>query len=276
MIVTAALVAAMAGVLGITAWVLGGWTAVAWAAGGLLCAAVVVPRLSPAFVMRVMGARPVPPWQLLEVRQILAGLAREARLAHPPKLYAVPDPRPNAFTVGVEAGGAIAVSEGLVRVLPPRELQAVLAHEMSHLLAGDAELMRICGLLAEATRLIGIYGLILCLGLVLTETATVPVPIVLLFGLAPTAVVLLQLALARHREFAADNTAASLTGDPRALASALNRIDSLRSNPWWGLPYRLMVPRRDPAPWLSTHPSTAERVRRLLGAYSGHGMSPSG
>ncbi|MDJ0896593.1 MAG: zinc metalloprotease HtpX [Alphaproteobacteria bacterium] len=264
MIATTALVAAMAAVLALTAWVIGGWSAVLWVGAALVAALLIMPKIPAAFVMRLLGARPIRPYEAPELAEMMRVLADRAGWPAPPQLYRLADPRPNAITIGAGGQGAIAVSDGLLRQMPPRELFGILGHEMSHLVSGDAELMRLCGLIAEATRLIGFYGLIVCLFLALGSDVEVPLTLILLFGLAPTAVVLLQLALARRREFAADEGGARLTGDPRGLARALARIEAARGTLWWRWPYRILtLPQRDPAPWLSTHPDSRARIERL-------------
>ena len=264
MIVTTVLVAAMAAVLALTAWVIGGWSAVLWVAAAIVAALLIMPKIPAAFVMRLLGARPIGPDEAPELTEMMRALAARAGWHRPPELYWLADKRPNAITIGAGAHGAIAVSDGLLRRMPRRELFGILGHEMSHLIAGDAELMRLCGLIAEATRLIGFYGLIVCLFLALGSDVEVPLSLILLFGLAPTAVVLLQLALARQREFAADAGGARLTGDPRGLARALARIEAARGTLWWRWPYRILtLPQRDPAPWLSTHPDSRARIERL-------------
>ena len=86
----------------------------------------------------------------------------------------------------------------------------------------------------------------------------------LLLTLAPTVSGLLHLALSRSREYAADMSAAQLMGSPGPLADALYRLDRHSRNMRRRLP-RVLRPRREPPHWLSTHPSTAERIRRLVG-----------
>jgi heat shock protein HtpX len=171
----------------------------------------------------------------------------------------------NAAAFGGEEEPAILVTQGLAGALTERELAGVLAHEIAHIRNRDLRLFafaEVTKMLAYFVSRIGWFMLLIQFPLLLLGQALLPLPAVLLLAAGPSMVLLLQLALLRTREFAADLTAVELSGDPIALASALRRIERPRLRIFdYVLP--LPEPAREPANPLRTHPSTEERVRRL-------------
>ncbi|MEW5727206.1 MAG: M48 family metalloprotease, partial [Pseudomonadota bacterium] len=157
----------------------------------------------------------------------------------------------------------VAVSEGLLRRLPTRELVAVLAHETAHLRAGDLKILRLADAAGRLTRFLALVGLFLVVFTLPAATmAGLEVALwpVLLLVAAPVASDLLALKLSRTREFDADAGAAALTGDPRGLMMALDRIDTLQAGGWERL---TRLPGWRWLSWIRTHPTTAERLARL-------------
>ena len=229
--------------------------------GLLVAAAVAVFLLAltanpPAgLVMRLSRAVPIPPRDARELHAAVAELSRRAGLAVTPTLWWLPSPGINAFAAGHPDGAAIAVSDGAFRALSRHELLSVLAHEVAHVAAGDTRLMMIGSVLFRITQVFAMHGLIAATALLfLTGDAdAAPAGLIMALGLATPAVALLYLALSRNREFAADLTAARLTGDAVGLARALERLERHRLD-GGTLPHLLR-----------THPDTAERVNRLLG-----------
>lgn len=163
----------------------------------------------------------------------------------------------------------IAISSGTWRLLSPRELTGVLAHEITHIASGDSALLTLSEVMSRLTRALSMFGLILALMLAVTGNAVVPLATIALLGLAPVGVALLQLALSRNREFDADRGAVELTGDPVALASALHKIELKEASLW----RRILLPyhRARPPTLLRTHPRTEDRIARLLGDVPDHG-----
>lgn len=241
------------------AWLLAGVIGVVVAALVVGVLMVLIPNLPPSTVMRMFRARPIAPWDAPELKRMARELGRRAGLDAPPALYWLPERRVNAFSTGGPHRSAIALSDMTLRVLSPIQMACVLAHEMSHVTAGDTGFMRVAAALAQVTQLVALMGMILILSVVFSGGA-VPLWIVFVFAFAPTAVTLLRLAFSRDREYAADLGAARLTGDPLAVAGTLKRIDELSRLGWAGYMGDLAgaMPR-----WLSTHPPTGERVRRL-------------
>lgn len=259
------LLAGMVGLLSACGWIVAGWEGVLWAllAGSL--SLVLSPRLSPALVLRLYRARPLPRWQLREVHTVLAEICDAADVERVPTLYYVPSPLLNAFAVGNSRESAIAVTDGMLRRLDLRELAGVLAHEVSHIRNDDLWIMGLADTISRLTRLMSMLGMMLLLfslPALMTDGAEVPWLLVALLVFAPTLAALMQLALSRTREFDADLDAARLTGDPVGLASALAKLERYQGRLWESV---LMPGRRIPDPsLLRTHPETEERIQRLL------------
>ncbi len=267
---TALLIAGMLGLSAALAHLLWGPAWIPWFVVLLAIGLATAPRLSPDWLMRLSGARALHPQQAPELYALVASLAERAGLARVPRLYWVPRGLLNAFAVGTSEEAAIAVTEGLLRTLRPRELAGVLAHEVAHIRSGDMRVMLLAELVARLTGAFGTVGLFLAvLNLPLLVLGATPVSwwLIVVLLVSPSLSVLLQLALSRARERAADLEAVGLTGDPRALASALHKIGSFEQGLLESIFFRH---RHGPeSPWLRTHPATHERVRALLALEAG-------
>ncbi len=254
----------MTGYAGLVSWLLWGvdglWFVLVWGAVLLFLS----PRLSARWVLRMYKARPVAPDQAPQYHQALQVLAGRAHLAAPPSLWWVPSPTVNAFAVGRRDASAIAVTDGLLRSLSPRELIAVLAHETAHIAHGDLMVMNLADVISRLTSAMSFVGLVfifLALPQALAGGEVEWWPLFLL-AIAPQVNLLAQLGLSRTREFDADLTAARLIDDPQAMASALVKLERIEQ----GVLRRFFFPGQGmPMPsWLRTHPTNAERVQRLL------------
>lgn len=263
---TALFFAAMIAVLAACGWLIWGPDGALIAAVMPTLAAVFVPKIPTRLIMRFQGAEPASFWQSPEVFRLVEVLSRKAGLSVPPSLYVHPMERMTAFTAGSGDNAGLAISLGALRGLPPRELNAVLAHEISHIAAGDTAKMLWSALAHQFTHTIALMGLLLTLFVALFAGVEVPLWIPLVFAGAPLVVLLLQRALSRQREFAADEQAVRLTGDPQGLALALARIEASER---WSLGRLFAAPLSHPLGGvLRTHPETDERIERLLGAES--------
>lgn len=262
---TIVLLAGMLALLSACAWIVAGPEGVLWALVGGGFALLISPRISPRLALSMYRARELTPRQIPRVYEILVVLAGRAELPAVPRLYHVPSSTLNAFALGAARESAIAVTDGMLRMLSMRELAGVLAHEISHIRNRDLWVMNLADTISRLTRamaLLGMVLLIVTLPLWLAEYGRVPWLLIVLLMLAPTAGGLLQLALSRTREFDADLMAATLTGDAVGLASALEKLERLHAGPWEKM---LRPGHRIPDPsLLRTHPETEERVRRLL------------
>lgn len=257
---SALLLGAMAAVLGLVGWLLGGAMGVLWTAVFAVVLALLAPSVSPERLMRAQGARPLHPLESPDLHRAVHALAEKAGV-EPPTLYLVPLPVPQAFATTSQGRSALGVSPALLSFLSRREVLGVLAHELSHLRHRDLWVMRLAETVGRMTRtlsMIGLFLVFLNLPLILLAGTHVPWLAVLALVFAPWAVGMLSLALSRSRELDADVGAVSLTGDPLALASALSKIEAASRGPWWMRLFTVEIPES-----LRTHPSTALRVARL-------------
>ena len=236
------------------------WLALAAAGFTLL----LEPAAASGLTSRLYGARPLYPDEAPDLWAVLRELAARAGLPAVPVPHYVPSGVVNAFATGSKHHAAIALTDGLLRSLTPRELTGVLGHEIAHIANEDLRVMGLADSISRLTHLLALLGqlaIVLSLPALLLGVAEVNWPALLLLAVAPQLALLAQLGLSRVREFDADRLAAELTGDPHGLASALAKIERVSRSwrawllPGWGNP--------EPS-WLRTHPATAERIERLL------------
>lgn len=247
-------------------WFSFGRPGVVWAGLVGLLLFVGAARAQPAMLLKAYGARLLTPEDSPSLYLIVGVLAARAGLNRPPQVYFVPQPFLNAFTVGSPDDAAIALTAGLVHRLGPRQITGVLAHEMAHIMHNDLRLQSFADMLTRVTSLLSLCGQIfiaLYLPVMLVTGMTISVWPLAVLIFAPTISVLLQLALARTREYDADLSAALLTGDPRGLASALKELER-GERMLWQLLWLPVPPRGRTTPLLKSHPDTARRVERLL------------
>ena len=190
-----------------------------------------------------------------------------------PRLAIVPTQTPNAFATGRdERHAVVAATEGILRMLDDRELRGVLAHELAHVRDRDVLLMTFAATVAGAISYaaqIAFFSMLF--GGSGNRNGVNPVLLLLALITAPIAAMLIQLAISRSREYRADEVGARTLGDPEALASALQKLDAenVRRPMNVGSPAQsslfIVNPFRGAsfAAIFSTHPPTAERVRRL-------------
>lgn len=254
---TFALLGAIVGVGALVGWLVAGAMGAVVTVGAAIVVAWLAPPPPVERALWQQGARRVyAPW----LEDAVARLADHARV-EPPILLILPAREPQAFATEGRLGAAIGLTPSLLERLTPREVVAVVAHELAHLAAGDLGLMRVVGVLGGIARSLAQLGFFLALfGLPLSLAAGVAIPwaTVLALVVAPWIIHALTLALSRLREHDADAAAVELTGDPLALASALLKIEAAARGPWWMQLFRVELPER----W-RTHPSTEDRVLRL-------------
>jgi heat shock protein HtpX len=270
---TTLLLAGLSGLLLLVGELLGGgrWLTI------MLLVAIAINGISYFFsdriALRASGARPVSQAQFPELYAIVSGLAAKANIPMP-RLYVSPSPQPNAFATGRNPRhAAVAVTQGIVPLLDRRELEGVLAHELSHVRNRDILISSVAATIGAVITWLAHLAFFLPIGGD-DENGGNPLAALLTLLLAPIAAVLIQLAVTRSREFGADASGASITADPLALASALRKIEAYSrgtppattnpatahlfiSNPFksgGGVPM---------ANLFSTHPPTSERVARL-------------
>jgi heat shock protein HtpX len=269
---SAVLVASLAALLGLMGWMLGGGPLAFMLIGCVVVLYFFGPMMSPALILRLSSGRRLLPEEAPQLHGILQNLSRKAGLSHLPSLFYLPTDAMLAFTVGSRNNAAIAVSMGLIRRLSWQEQTAVLAHEISHIRHNDVRIMAFAGLAGQFTRLLSMFGqfmLLFSLPMIFVGQVVISWPAIILLIFSPTLSSLLQLALSRSREYNADLSAAELTANPEALASALAKIDKFQKSVFSRLVWP-MGPRMPQSSWLKTHPPTKERIRRLLEVRGDH------
>jgi heat shock protein HtpX len=230
---------------------------------------------SDKIVLRMYRAQPVGPehplYRMVERLTVRASLPM-------PKVYIIPDPSPNAFATGRNPShAAVAATEGILKVLSEHELEGVIAHELAHVKHRDILISSVAATIAAAiimtarmahfAALFGGYG-----GRDDRDRGANPIALLAMMILAPLAAALIQMAISRSREFAADAGGAEIAGNPYGLADALRKIDAvskrvpLDANPATA---HMFIVKPFSAGGLmglfSSHPPTEARIRALLG-----------
>ena len=184
---------------------------------------------SRRIVARMTGAQELGPDQLRPLRRLVENVSIAAGLPVTPEVRIVDDPAPNAFAAGLRPQTSyLGVTTGLLRVMPERELEAVLGHEISHVRNRDTYLMTMATIFAGVIALVADIGFRMLLyggGRSRKGGAIVIVLAVVGLLLAPYAALLLKLSLSRRREFLADAGSAEILNDPEAMALALRRLE---------------------------------------------------
>jgi heat shock protein HtpX len=240
---------------------------------GLLMAAVMNLGswfFSDRIALAAYGAQPVEADRAPALYQMVQRLSEKANIPMP-ALYLIPSQAANAFATGRDPEhAAVAVTEGILQMLPEDELEGVIAHELSHVMNRDT-------LTQAVAATIG--GAISWLGEILfwfggrrddEEGGGNPLGLLLTIFLAPVSATIIQMGISRTREFAADAGAAQLTGKPQALAAALERLETsaqrmpLQGNPAFS-PLLIVNPPvgKQLLNLFSTHPTTQARIEKL-------------
>lgn len=247
--------------MALAGWLVFGGQGVVWAALGAVVLVLLQPVRSTTLLRALYGAVPLAPAEAPGLFALVRELSGRADLERVPPLLYIPRPELIALSTGWGRDAAIALSDGMLRTLPGRELAAVIAHETSHLRTRDLKLLRLAEAAGRLTRFAALFGLLTITFYLPAATMTgagVPLLPLLLLVAAPMVSDLMMLKLSRTREFAADAGAAELTGDPGGLMAALRRIDTVQEGGWERL--------RGAPGWLRlirTHPTTEERLERL-------------
>lgn len=219
-------------------------------------------------VLRMHNAREVDAVSAPDFFPMVAALARRAGLPMP-KVYIVEDDSPNAFATGRNPqNAAVAVTTGLLRMLTPDEVAGVMAHELGHVRNRDTLVMTMVATIAGAISMVANFSLFMPRG---DGQHHNPIAGILAVIVAPFAAMIVQMAISRTREYGADRAGAEISGNPRALASALAKISDM------AIAYPPSAARRNPAAaqlyivptsvsdLFSTHPATDKRIAALEG-----------
>jgi heat shock protein HtpX len=231
---------------------------------------------SDQLALRAMQAQQVTPAQAPRLHALVAELAAQRGMPMP-RVYVSPAATPNAFATGRNPRhAAVCVTSGILDLLNERELRGVLGHEISHVGNRDILIASVAaGLASMVMILVNLAQLGALFGFGSGEEDSGPnfLEIVLMALLAPVAAGLIQAAISRSREFAADASGAEVTGDPLARASALYKIEQVAqrrplpaaaaTGPFGSLMIANPFSGRSAMQMFSTHPDTAERIARL-------------
>jgi len=228
---------------------------------------------SDKLVLKMYNARQVDETSAPQFYRMVAELAQRAELPMP-KVYLIEENSPNAFATGRNpANAAVAATTGILRVLSERELRGVMAHELAHVKHRDILISTISATMAGAISMLANFAMVFG-GRDSEGRPHNPIVSIAVMLLAPLAASVIQMAISRGREFEADRGGAEISGDPRSLASALQKIHWVAQ----GLPLEATERHPETAQMMimnplsggglrglfSTHPSTEERVERLL------------
>ena len=262
-----------------------------WGQNGMIIAFLIAAGMnffsyfySDKLALRMYNAQPVTREQLPRAYEVVERMTQ--RLGLPmPKIYVIPTEAPNAFATGRNPKHAsVAVTHGILQLLNDEELEGVLAHELGHVRNRDILTSSIAATLAGAVvllarmtwwaELFGGMG-----GGSNNDRRGGAISALVMLIVAPIAAMLIQLWISRTREYEADATGAHITGNPYALASALEKLDAYSKRiPMAGSPttahlfiVQPLMNRESFANLFSTHPPIAQRIQRLIGRPSVYG-----
>ncbi len=228
---------------------------------------------SDKLVLKMYNAREVDESTAPQFYRMVQELAQRAGLPMP-RVYLINEDAPNAFATGRNPqNAAVAATTGIMRVLSERELRGVMAHELAHVKHRDILISTISATMAGAISMLANFAMFFG-GRDSEGRPGNPIASILVMFLAPLAASLIQMAISRAREFEADRGGAEISGDPQALASALQKIQRYAQ----GIPLETAERHPETAQMMimnplsggglrglfSTHPATEERVAKLM------------
>ena len=272
---TAILLGTLSGLLiAISYWVIGGTGGLIIGIGLAAATNLFSWYQSDKIALAVYNAQPVTAAEAPALYRIVQKLSARANIPMP-GVYIVPSPTANAFATGRDPEhAAVAVTAGILDILPEDELEGVIAHELTHIINRDTLTQAVAATVAGAVSFLAqmlSYSLWFGGGSRDNQRGGNPLGVLATVIFAPMAATVIQLAISRTREFSADAGAAKLTGNPRALARALQRLEStarqmpLNANPAFE-PLLIIHPISGQflGNLFSSHPATEARVEALL------------
>jgi heat shock protein HtpX len=225
---------------------------------------------SSKMVLRMYGAQVVTEAQAPDLYRMVDRLRQRAGLPMPTVAIA-PHEQPNAFATGRNPeNSVVCVTQGILNLVPPDELEGVIAHELAHIKNRDMLLQTFTATMAGAISMLGNFAIFF--GGRGDDEHHNPIATLVMVLVAPIAATLIQLAISRQREFKADAVGAEISGKPNALANALLKLDAYAKRiPMHVAPAAAPLAQVNPlqahggaiASMFSTHPRTEDRVARL-------------
>jgi heat shock protein HtpX len=268
---TGLLMAAITGLFGAVGVLLGGGQGMLLALGLAAAMNLWAYWFSDTMVLKLYRAQEVDQTSAPQLYGTVRELAARAGLPMP-RVYLIDEPQPNAFATGRNPEhAAVAATTGILQLLTARELRGVLGHELAHVKHRDILTSTVTASIAGAISTLAQFGMFFGGR---DDDNRNPVLAILVLILAPIAAMLIQLAISRGREYEADRRGAEISGDPKALADALAKIERYAR----GMPLETAETHPATAQMMivnplssggisglfSTHPPTEERIERLL------------
>lgn len=220
---------------------------------------------SDKIVLRMHGAQEVDAASAPHFYPMVADLARRAELPMP-KVYIIDSPHPNAFATGRNPeNAAVAATTGLLNMLTRDEIAGVMAHELGHVKNRDTLIMTMVATVAGAISMLANFGMFFRSG----DNRGNALATILAIIVAPIAAMIVQMAISRTREYGADRAGAEISGNPRALASALAKISrgaqAIPNPVAERMPStaQLYIVPAHVSELFSTHPATEKRIAAL-------------
>lgn len=227
---------------------------------------------SDKMVLKMYNAKEVDEFSAPQFYNMVRELAQKAQMPMP-KVYIIDEAQPNAFATGRNPeNAAVAATTGILRMLSAREIRGVMAHELAHVKNRDILISTISATMAGAISMLANFAMFFG-GRDSEGRPANPVVSILVMILAPLAATVIQMAISRAREYEADRGGAEISGDPNALADALEKISAYAR----GIPMATAEAHPETAQMMimnplsggglrglfSTHPPSEERVARL-------------
>ena len=225
---------------------------------------LIIPALDPHAVIKLYKGRKLEYYESPNLYEALYELSKKADLKAPPALYYIPSSEFISFSTGSRDNSALAVSDGVLRVLSLNEIYGVMGHEISHIANNDIKLMQITDIASKIANLAAYLGqavMIVVSPFLALEHPVYFWSLFFIFISIPVITVLMQLSLSRIREYGADLDAAILTGNPLYLKNALIKLDKIESHILNHL-FNPFSKTTEPS-LLRTHPPTQKRIEKL-------------
>lgn len=276
------LLALLSGLLIVIGGALGGRVGIIIAFGLALVMNIWSYWYSDSFVLRMYNAEPLSINEAPMIHSMVEALSQRAGIPKP-RIVVIPEEAPNAFATGRDPEhSVVAVTEGIIRILPLEELKGVLAHEIAHIANRDILIQTVASVIGSA--IVSIANLLQFTAIFgigqnnEDDESSNPLVVLAMSLLAPIAAVIIQFAISRSREYLADATGASYTGKPLALAGALEKLSSWNQQ----IPMQQGNPSTSElfivaplfggsmATLFSTHPDIHDRVIRLRAMAQGY------